>query len=93
MQYRLKQFGVHATALMIGLIYFVLAIVFIPIFYLAMRNAPNGGIPAVALVLGPVIYGFFGYLFTAIGCGLYNLIASWTGGMMFTLEPTESASV
>jgi hypothetical protein len=78
---------------MVALIYFVLALVCVPIFYVAMRNAPNGGIPAVAIFIAPVIYGIFGYLFTAIGCGLYNLIASWTGGMMFTLEPTESASV
>jgi len=93
LQYRLTRFGVNSTALIVGLIYFVLALVCIPIFYLAMRNAPNGGIPAAALVIGPVIYGIFGYLFTAIGCGLYNLISSWTGGLIFTLEPTESASV
>jgi hypothetical protein len=93
LQYRLTRFGVNSTALIVGLIYFILALVCVPIFYLAMRNAPNGGIPAVALVIAPVLYGMFGYLFTAIGCGLYNLIASWTGGMTLTLESGESASV
>lgn len=93
MQYRLTRFGVQSTALIVGLIYLVLAVVCIPFFYLATRNAPNGGLPGTVLVIGPVVYGIIGYVFTAIGCFLYNLIASWTGGMVFTLDPTESASV
>lgn len=93
MQYRLTRFGIQSTAIIVGLIYFVLAIVCVPIFYLIARNAPNGGLPGTVLVIGPVVYGIIGYVFTAIGCLLYNLIASWTGGMVLTMEPTESASV
>ena len=92
MQYRLKQFGIHSAAIVVALIYFILALVCVPIFYVAMRNAPNGGIPAAAIFIAPVLYGIFGYVFTAIGCWLYNLIASWTGGMVLTLESGESAS-
>jgi hypothetical protein len=93
LQYRLTRFGIHSTALIVGIIYFILAIVCIPIVYLISRNAPNGGLPGAVLVIGPVVYGVFGYVFTAIGCWLYNLIASGTGGMVFTLEQAESASV
>jgi hypothetical protein len=92
LQYRLTRLGIHSTAIIVGLVYFILAIVCVPIFYLAMRNAPNGGIPGAAIVIAPVLYGIFGYVFTAIGCWLYNLIASWTGGMVLTLESGESAS-
>jgi hypothetical protein len=42
------------------------------------------------LIIGPIVYGIFGYVFTAIGCWLYNLIAGWTGGMVLTLESGES---
>jgi hypothetical protein len=93
LQYRLTRFGIQSTALIVGLIYFVLAVVCIPFFYLATRNAPNGGLPGIVLVIGPVVYGIIGYVFTAIGCWLYNLIASWTGGMVLTLESGESVSV
>ncbi len=93
MQYRLTRFGIQSTALIVGLIYFVLAIICVPIFFVATRSAPNGGLPGIMLVIGPVIYGIVGYVFTAIGCLLYNLIASWTGGMVLTLESGESVSV
>jgi hypothetical protein len=92
LQYRVKRFGINATALIVAIIYFVLALVFVPILYLASRNAPNGPLPVVVLIIGPIVYGIFGYVFTAIGCWLYNLVASWTGGIALTLEPDESGS-
>ena len=90
MHYRLTRFGVHSAALIVGIVYFILAVVCVPIFYVATRNAPNGGLPGAALIIGPIVYGIFGYVFTAIGCWLYNLIAGWTGGMVLTLESGES---
>ena len=93
MQYRLTRFGIHSAALIVGIIYFILAIICVPIFYLISRNAPNGGLPGIVLIIGPVFYGIFGYVATVIGCWLYNLIASSTGGIVFTLEQAESASV
>jgi hypothetical protein len=90
LQYRLTRFGIHSTALIVGIIYFVLAVICVPIVYVASRSAPNGGLPGILLILGPVLYGIFGYLFTVIGCLLYNLVASWTGGMVLTLESGES---
>jgi hypothetical protein len=44
------------------------------------------------MVIGPIAYGIVGYVFTAIGCWLYNIVASWTGGIALTLEPDEAAS-
>jgi hypothetical protein len=93
LQYRLTRFGIHSVALIAGIIYFILAIICIPPFYLISRNAPNGGLPGIVLVIGPVFYGIFGYVATAISCWIYNLIASWTGGMVLTLAQGESASV
>lgn len=90
MRYRLTRFGVHPTALIVAIIYFVLAIALVPIFYLASKNAPGGALPPVALIIGPIAYGVVGYVFTAIGCWLYNLVATWTGGIALTLEPDQS---
>jgi hypothetical protein len=33
-----------------------------------------------------VIYGVMGFVFTALGCLLYNLVASWIGGIEVELE-------
>ncbi|EIC30642.1 hypothetical protein [Methylomicrobium album] len=42
----------------------------------------------IATLMIPLISGLFGYLFTVIGCFLYNRIAKRTGGIEFTV--TES---
>jgi RsiW-degrading membrane proteinase PrsW (M82 family) len=91
-QYRLTRFGIHSTALIVAIIYFILALVVIPFVYFASLNTPSGSIPGIAMLIGPVVYGIFGYVFTAIGCWLYNLVASWIGGIALTLEPDAPAS-
>lgn len=93
MRYRIKRFGIQATAVAVAVVYFVLAIVFVPIFYLISRNAPNGGpFPAIVMIIGPIVYGLVGYVFTVISCWLYNIAASVTGGIEFILEPEESGA-
>ena len=38
----------------------------------------------------PIMIGIFGFIFSIIGCLLYNLIASKVGGVEFILEDVES---
>ena len=38
----------------------------------------------------PIIIGIFGFIFSIIGCLLYDLIASKVGGVEFILEDVES---
>ena len=88
MQYRIRRFGIQSTALTVGVLYFVLALLLAPLFYLLSSNAPPGEkLPGIAFVLGPFIYAVIGYLAAAIGCWLYNLIAGWSGGVSLTLDP------
>ena len=91
MQYRIRRFGIQSTALTVGILYFVLALLLVPIFYLATRGAATGALPPVMIVLIPFIYAVVGYIGTAIGCWLYNIVAGWSGGIAFTLEPAEGA--
>ena len=87
MQYRIRRFGIQSTALTVGVLYFLLAWILVPLFYLASRNSPpEQALPGIAFVLGPFIYAVIGYLGTAIGCWLYNLVAGWSGGISMTLE-------
>ena len=87
MQYRIRRFEVHATALTVAIIYFVLAIVFVPILYLASRGAQGEALPGFVYVIGPFVYAVVGYVFVAIACWLYNIVAGWVGGVALTLEP------
>ncbi len=91
MDYRIKRFGVASTALTVAMIYFVLGLVIAPLIYMVSANAPsNQKLPGLVFVLGPFFYAVFGYVFAAIGCFLYNIIAGWTGGVALTLEPGEA---
>ena len=88
MQYRIRRFGIQSTALTVGVLYFVLALILAPLLYVLSSNAPTGErLPSIAFVIGPFFYAVIGYIGTAIGCWLYNLIAGWSGGVSLTLEP------
>lgn len=87
MQYRIRRFGVQTTALTVGIVYFFVALILVPFFFMASQNGPpEKALPGIAFVLGPFIYAVIGYVGTAIGCWLYNLVAGWSGGVSFTLE-------
>ena len=94
MQYRIRRFGIQSTSLTVGVMYFFIALLFVPLFYVASRRGPpEDALPEIALLLGPFVYAVIGYVVTAIGCWLYNLIAGWSGGVSFTLEQDGDAEV
>lgn len=92
MQYRIRRFGVQSTALTIGILYFFIALILVPFFFAASRNSPpEQALPGIAFVLGPFIYAIIGYVASAVGCWLYNLIAGWSGGISLTLDQDGAA--
>jgi hypothetical protein len=90
LEYRLTRFGVQETAVAVAVIYFILGLIFVPIVYLASRAQASSNFSPILMVIGPICYGLFGYIFTAIACWLYNLVSGWTGGIAITLEPGEN---
>jgi hypothetical protein len=90
LKYRLTRFGVQETAVAVAVIYFILGLIFVPIVYLASRAQGASNISPILMVIGPICYGLFGYIFTAIACWLYNVVSGWTGGIAITLEPSEN---
>ena len=88
MQYRIRRFGIQSTALTIGILYFVIALIIAPLLYMVQTNAPAGErLPGIAFVIGPFFYAIIGYLGTALVCWLYNKVSGWSGGVSLTLEP------
>lgn len=93
--YRIRRFGVLRTATVVAVLYMVIVAIFaIPfaLFALAAGSGPGsvanvnaGGVIAIAL-LAIVGYGLLGWVFTAIACALYNLVAGWTGGIEVQVE-------
>ena len=82
MTQRIRRFGVGQTAKVFGVLYSLIGLVCLPIFLLAAMFAPReAGFSISFAVVLPVIYGLMGFVFTAIGCVVYNLVSSWVGGI------------
>jgi len=72
----------------IGFIVGLLIAIFAGIFA-GFAEVPTGlGIAtgATAIVIVPVFYAVFGFIFGAIGAFLYNIVANWVGGIKIELE-------
>ncbi len=93
--YRIRRFGILKTATVVALIYMVIVAIFaIPFALLVIVAGSSQGafgqttaIGAVTLAfVAIVVYGVLGWIFTAIACALYNLVAGWTGGIEVQVE-------
>lgn len=84
---------------LISLLFFGIVAIFVLIAGTQFINVPSNQIPggmfgatagAMGVLLAGVIfaalYGVLGWIFTAIGCLFYNLVAGFTGGVEFQLE-------
>jgi uncharacterized membrane protein YbhN (UPF0104 family) len=89
----------HIAPLQLGVVqaifYALLSLLFIPFFLLAILLAPHpqnqSALPAIGMVLGtaivfPIVYAIIGFIFGIVAALIYNVIATWTGGIEFTLE-------
>jgi hypothetical protein len=87
MVHRLTRFSVGQTAKVLGLVYALIGVILVPLLLIATMASPEEERFGVGLALAlPVLYGLFGFVFTAIGCALYNWIAGKVGGIEVSLE-------
>jgi hypothetical protein len=84
---RIQRFGIAQTAKVLGILYAMMGLVFLPLFVVANMLSPIPmGFNLVVAILVPVLYGIFGFIFTAIACALYNWVASFAGGVEVQLD-------
>ena len=96
MRQEIRRFRVGPTAKVLGVLYTLVGLVVSPIFLLAALVAPDGagaGVGVGLAVAMPILYGFLGFVFTAIGCLIYNMVAGWIGGIELEIvsSPSDSA--
>jgi len=77
------------TAKVMAAMYGLMGFVFIPFMYFVMSRGSGDTVGGMFLILAPLAYAAFGFVFVAIGCLLYNFVASFTGGIEVDLEPSE----
>ncbi len=85
---RIDRFSVGQTAKVVAALYALMGLVFAPFFVLAALFSPRqAGFGVGFALVVPILYGAAGFIFTAIGCALYNLVAGWVGGGEVELGP------
>lgn len=72
------------SAKVMAALYFVCSFPIIVILALSAFASDQQSPGLVMLILMPILYAFFGFLFTLIGAWVYNLIAARIGGFEFT---------
>ena len=91
MAQQIRRFGVGQTAKVVGALYALMGVVFVPFVLIAAMFSPNkpGFGAGFALAL-PIIYGVLGFIFTAIGCAIYNFVAGLVGGIEVELDASRT---
>ena len=84
---RLSRFSVGQTAKVLGVLYGLMGLLFVPFLLLVAMFSPREAGFGVGFALAmPVLYGVAGFIFTAIGCALYNWVAGMVGGIELELD-------
>ena len=87
MPQQIRRFGIGQTAKVIGVLYALMGLVFVPIFLISAMFAPKEtGLGTGFAFALPILYGVCGFIFTAIGCAIYNVVAGWVGGVEVELD-------
>ncbi|HEU4828426.1 MAG TPA: hypothetical protein VFT04_04450 [Gemmatimonadales bacterium] len=92
---RIRRLGIGQMAKVMGVLYFMIGILFAAIMGLFGSMFPSTGEENVAIFGGvmlialPIIYGVFGFLAGALMAWLYNIVAGFTGGLELEMDSAE----
>lgn len=86
------------AGIVLGVLYGLLGLIFVPFFLLAaVFGGRSGGAPAAFggvffAILFPVFYAVAGFIGGIIAAAIYNLVAKWTGGLEFEVKDVSPAA-
>jgi len=87
MVHRLTSFSVGQTAKVVALLYALMALILVPFLIALSMASPEKDRLGLGFALAlPVIYGVVGFIVTAIGCAMYNWLATKVGGIEITVD-------
>jgi hypothetical protein len=92
MKTTIDRFSPHQNGKVFAVMMAVSSLVFVvPLMLIATATAPAGqGFPLFLVLVFPVMYLVFGYLFVAAGCWIYNFLVRYTGGIEFESRSAEA---
>lgn len=73
------------TAKVFAVLYFLMSIPLLGLMLVSFMLSPSPVRPGMTYLIAlPFVYLVFGFIFTALGAWIYNLVASWVGGIEYT---------
>ncbi len=94
MKQQISRLSPHQNGKVFGVLMAVVCLVFlVPVLLMVSFVAPPGnkGPMFIMFVFMPFVYLVFGYFMTAIGCGLYNFMFKYAGGIEYETQVEETA--
>lgn len=98
MKKQLTRIAPLRAGIVLGVLYGLLGLIFMPIFLLvAVFGGKSGGAAAAFggaafSILIPVFYAVGGFVGGIIAAAIYNVVAKWTGGLEFEVRDVPPAS-
>lgn len=96
MKYQIARFSILQTAKVVALLYVVFGLILIPFGCLLLALGSDDTtslVVGIFYLLGPILYGIIGFIFTAIGLWVYNLLSARIGGIEFELRGSSANSL
>lgn len=91
MKKQISRISPFQTAKVMALLYFAISLPMIALMSLFYSFMPGPKAAMGMMFILPFLYAVFGFIFTAIGAWVYNLIAKWVGGIEFTISEIENS--
>ena len=89
---QVRRLSPHQNAKVFAVLFAVSSLIFVvPFGLITMATLPKGaGFGSFIFLAFPVIYLVFGYISTAIGCAIYNMLFKYIGGFEYESEAEHS---
>ena len=87
MKKQITRVSAHQSAKVIAALYVLFFVPFalVGALILMFGNHTGSAFSSIFLLLAPILYGVFGYVFFALFCWLYNIVAQRLGGVEFVV--------
>ena len=85
MNKQISHVSVFQTSKIVAILYFVFALIFVPFGFISLLFGAGGRGFAFFMLIAPFIYGTLGFIFVAVACWVYNLVAQRWGGIEVTV--------
>ncbi|WP_136219812.1 hypothetical protein [Massilia sp. Mn16-1_5] len=84
MKKQIVRVSIMQNAKLMAALYFVISIPLVAMMAIPVLMTEGAGGSLLAMILMPVLYTAFGFVFTLFGAWVYNVVAERVGGFEFT---------